>query len=479
MTPNVPLLAWVPDSDPTVPGVIIDVEQLLPTARGYAPERALSASSWDYGAVPAAICGAALLHFSEANSTIFAGTTTDLYNFAASAVNDVSSGTYAAGVGPSTPWRFASFGNVALAAHGSNVLQAKSAPDTATAFVAVSGGPKAATICVQSNFVMLGETTESSWSYGDGYWCSALGDHTNWTPDPATQCEQGRLTQTPGPIVRMIAFGADVIAFKRTSMLRGRYIGDVSGGAIWDWKVVSRSIGIVAHDAVCEADGVLYWLSDSGFYQFNGGNAQRINDAPFDWMVRSMTDQWVYLIPYVQAQWDRVRRLVRWYYPLVSGFSSLDGGVALHPDTGRWGRFSVAATWALNTFSDSVYRPTNPDAKLEYEVPAVFTTSNRVRILAGSPVASTITTGDVGDDDIATAMTRVRARFVSAPTISTLTHYYRSVLSDSLTTGVTQSRTDGRYDISHGARWHRFKLSQTGNYELLGFSVEPASRAKR
>ena len=114
----------------------------------------------------------------------------------------------------------------------------------------------------------------------DGWWCSALEDYTDWTPDVATQCTQGRLLQTPGGIIRLIAFGNYIIAFKNNSMLRGTYIG---APLVWRWDVISTSVGLVGHDAVCDAEGVLYWLAEDGFSRFAGGAPQKIASAPWRW----------------------------------------------------------------------------------------------------------------------------------------------------------------------------------------------------
>ncbi len=477
MTPNIPLLAWSPDTDPTVPGVIVEMTNLLPTQRGYTPDRALSDSVWGTSALAGTCNGAALLRFSTNTPCVVAATSTNLYSFFGGAPILVSrsASPYTAVSGPYQAWHFASFENTALAISTENVLQASAGPAAGSLFADVPDAPAAATICVQSNFVLLANMTTGAWPYGDGVWCSGIETYTDWDADLATQGKQMRLLQTPGPIVRLYAFGNYVIAFKEGSMLRGTYIGLPS---VWRWDVISTSVGIVGHDAVCDANGVLYWLSHDGFYRFAGGAPERINSAPFEWFCDSLVTPSA-LSYYVQGQWDSARRLVRWYYPEVGGDVGFSRGIAYHPSTDRWGPFTCEVEWSLTTYTDSAARGTASAGASMYYPAAVFDADHTLSVFGGSALDSSLTTGDVGDDDAVLATMRARARFLSAPTTSALTHSHRMVLSDSLTTGATISRDDGKYDITHGARWHRFTLAQTGYHELLGFSVDAKPAGKR
>lgn len=476
MTPNIPLLAWSPDSDPTTPGVIADLTNLLPTQRGYTPERTLGDSGWSVtaGALPTRCYGAALVRFATYTPVVVAGTGTDLYSYFGNTLNYLTraSAPYVEITSAYDAWKFAAFEDTTLAVSPYNVLQATAGAASGVAFADVPDAPAAGTMCVQSNFVLLGRFNSGAYPYQDGVWCSGIETYTDWDADLATQGKQMRLLQTPGAIVRLYAFNNYVIAFKQNSMLRGTYVGTPT---VWRWDVISTSVGLVGHDAVCDAGGVLYWLAEDGFYRFDGGSVQRIASAPFEWMATTV-DLFSGVTGDTQAQWDHVRRCVRWYYP-SSGTSGLDSGLAYHPGTDRWGRFSQSIEWAAHTYSDTVYRAT---ASVEHLYPpAVFDTSHMLSVYNGIPRDSTITTGDVGDDDAVLAAMRVRVRFLTGADSSALTHSYRMNLPDGLTTGATISRDDGKYDVTHGARWHRFTLSQTGYYELMGFSVDAKPAGKR
>ena len=474
MTPNVPLLSWTPDADPTIPGVVVDVENMLPTTRGYAPDYELTDTVFSVGTLPSTCRGANYVRFASRTSLAFLGTETAVYAAVGGTLVDLSRATAYTAVNYNyLGWRFAAFGDVALCVSLQNQLQASSDPHGSVDFANVSGAPAGGTMVVQSNFVMLGGFFGGSWPYGDGWWCSALEDYTDWTPDVATQCTQGRLLQTPGGIIRLIAFGNYIIAFKNNSMLRGTYIG---APLVWRWDVISTSVGLVGHDAVCDAEGVLYWLAEDGFYRFAGGAPQKIASAPWRWFQATVYDTLV--LSETQSHWDPARRVVRWYYRgTLSG--TIDSGLAYHPETDRWGRFTKTIEWAINSYYEYCGLSTAGETYNRVLNAAVVVDSDHALQCYATTVAdSSFTTGDIGDDDAVTGNFKARVRYVQAPTTSSATHYHRMVLSDALTTGTTTTRSDGKYDVSHAARWHRLKFEQTGMAEPIGFStdIKPAGR---
>lgn len=482
MTPNVPLQAWLPDADPTAPGVIAEVENLLPTLRGYAPDYSLAVSQRYPVTLPARVFSADSTFYAGAGVCLF-GTATGLYAAQDGTLVDRSRATAYATINEGYEWRFATFatasGTYVLATNALNILQV-TANITTTDFADVASAPLGNTICVQRNFVLLGNFLTGSWPYDDGWRCSAQEDHTDWTPDIATQSAQGRLTQTPGGIVRLIAYQDSVIAFKATSTYRGTYTGPTAN--TWSFPLISRSVGLVSHDAVCEADGVLYWMGPAGFYAYAGGQIQRIAGAPWNYAKKLLRG-----LNTVQCVWDPVRRLVRWY---INSTTLEDGrayGIAYHPDSNKWGRFQDNSNCAFALPVDAVPTLDGYDEFIADladwttfgPVGCIDAATNQLLTYSGQPGASSLITGDIGDDDAVTGMLRARLRFQRAPTTSTMTHYHRQELGAALVTGATATRSDGKYDISYAARWHRVKFAQTGMCEVSGFSVGPARAGSR
>lgn len=485
MTPNIPILAWAPDADPTVPGVLSDIENMVPTRRGYAPEPGFAATV-DYALTLAEEPNHAQTIVYKAGTVPFVSSGAKIRAFIGGAWADVSrTATTYATASPYTPWVFEAFstptnGRVVLAVQSQNQLQQKT-DTTAAVFGNVTAGPRAETMAVQRGFVLLGNyTTTAGTSFVDGWICSALEDYTNWAPDIATQAAAGRLTATEGQIIRLIAYQDYVVAFKRHSMFRGTYVGAADN--TWSWPVVSRSVGLVSRDAVCEADGVLYWLAFDGFYRWAGGEVQRIQSAPWGWLQDTLAGGG-YLDIYPRCVWDSALRVVRWqfYFPIAGTTDTLH--LTYNPDTDRWGRAMVSGASVMFQMPPSTVYGSPSGVNAYVQSPAAwFIKSGGSYVLSTRrfpPGTSSFTTGDIGDDDDVVALTRARTRFVSAPDTSSATHYYRMNLGDALTTGETIARNDGKYDITHAARWHRLKFAQTGRYEVTGFRVEPPKAGKR
>ena len=101
--------------------------------------------------------------------------------------------------------------------------------------------------------------------------------------------------------------------------------------------------------------------------------------------------------------------------------------------------------------------------------PAVFDTSHILQKLTGSAGATSITTGDFGDDAVSQTIRRIRPRFISTPTTARMTNYYKMNSGDSLTADMGTDISSGVFDVVRDARWHRFQFSFTGDWEMSGF----------
>lgn len=504
MTPNIPLIAWDPDGDPTRPGILAEVYNLIPTRRGFVSD--LAGGDFAGVTLPSKCYGGQMITLGTGDHVVLLATRDDLWFLGAGGSllnrNRASGGPYNSVTFPGVGWRFAQFGEQTLAIQRDNPLQA-SAGIAGTNFANVSGGPAARTICVASNFVMVGNTEDpfsagpAGFRHSDGWWCSALGNHASWTPDLATQCDRGRLRETPGPIVRMFAYGPDVLAFKERSLVRGRYVNRPADGIIWQWTTISTEVGIVGHDAVCQVGGIVYFLSHDGVYAFNGSALRRIDSFPRLWFARRMNNPGsdVNVLAITQAVYDPVRRVIRWHFMENEAAQLADawtgGCMTYHVETDRWGYSGMhPSEWALNVPFSTVgyvdggaYTPTAQQPVLSYTTrgaAAYINASDRkLKTYSSSAVQSILTTGDIGDDDLYSVTVRARLRFLRAPGSGAAQHYYRSNLGDDLTLGETSQRVDGKYDFSHSARWHRVQVQMNGPIEVNGMRVKAEAAGNR
>jgi len=487
VTPKFPLAVWAPDADPTTPGIMTDVEGLIPTSRGYAPDFSLASGITYTQTLPAQCRGAGLVQQAgNFDAEVVAGTASNIYVLKAGGLilASRSSPAYTTVTDTQTDgWRFGAFGATALAISYNNALQSTANLIT-TPFADISGGPTGAgTMAISANFVVVGNISDAAWPYVDGYWTCALQDVTDWVPDVATFASRGRLMQTPGAIVRMIAFGDDIIAFKSNSIVRGTFTGDPS--VPWAWRVVSTEVGLVSHDAVCEAENVLYWLAADGFYAYNGGSIRRIESAPWEWFKgRAGLGGTIRAI----AQWDVIRRVVRWYFEdsiQTAPIGVYQGGIAYHPGSDQWGRFASDATAVATAAAETVPSVASA-ARSRPNVPLVFeATTFKVQAYRGPVGLSTFSTHYVGDDERVTVLTGARVRMIGTAVNALCLPRIRQTLDDGVSPWTIEPavlRTaDGRYDMHISARWHQLEFRQGigGMFEILGFMIDAPQAGKR
>jgi hypothetical protein len=480
------LEGYAPDQHPNQPGILTECTNMVPTLRGMAGAPAVQSPSGITGALAGGACqGAASLRKLDESVRTFAGTGTTLEEISGGAWTDrtrASGGAYA--LGADVRWRFAQFGNVSLAAAKSETLQGT----TTGAFADITGAPDAGGVEVVGQFVFLWDTNEGT--FGDSphrWWCSAKGDHTDWTPAISTECATSLITSSPGKIRSIKRFGPHVVIYKLRSIHFGIYAGQPS---IWNFdREISSEAGALSHEAVVDVgtpeEPRHIFMGFDDFYEFNGGRPRPlgqgwVKETVFNELNKSFMERAMALL-------DRAESLVYFFYP--SGASNNpDKCVVYNYKTKKWGRAdrtiehafeysSVGLSYDGLGASYSTYAdlPTvSYDSTIwtsGYPIPAVFDTSHNLKTLDGAAGDSGFRLGDFGDDEGFTTVLRVRPRFTVAPTSGTLVNYYRNNLGDSLTTGATTSLASGKFDFKRSARWHRLDFTWQGPVEVGALEV--------
>ena len=484
---KLPLLGYAPDKHPNEKGVLTVCTNMIPTLKGMAGAPSTQSPSGITGALAAACQGASSLRKLDESVRTFAGTGTALYEIAGGVWTDrtrASGGAYA--LGADVRWRFAQFGNVSLAVGKSDLLQAS----TTGAFANLTA-PKAGGVEVIGQFVFLWDTNEATFSDSPNrWWCSAKGDHTDWTPAISTECATGLITSTPGKIRSIKRFGPHVVIYKLRSIHFGIYAGQPS---IWNFdREISSEAGALSHEAVVDVgtpeEPRHIFMGFDDFYEFNGGRPRPlgqglVRETVYNELNKSFMERAIALL-------DRSKSLVYFYYP--SGASNNpDKGVVYNYKTEKWGRAdrtiehafeysSVGLSYDDLGASYSTYHDL-PSVSYDstiwtsgYPLPAVFDTSHVLKTLDGNAGDSGFRLGDFGDDEKFSTVLRVRPRFTQAPTSGTLVNYYRNNLGDALTTGATTTLSNGKFDLKRSARWHRLDLAFSGPVEVGVLDVPTA-----
>jgi hypothetical protein len=482
---KVQFLGYAPDADPTLPGVITDCNAWIPSFRGY--QAAPSPQSTTVTSALADACrGAAVLRKLDESTRLFAGTSTKLYEASGSSWTDrtrASGGDYI--LASDHRWRFAQFGDVSLAAAKTDILQSSSSG----AFANVgASAPKAAIVETIGQFVMLADVNDQGAlaGYGDSpdrWWCSAKGDHTDWTPSTTTESTSGRLTSSPGKIRALRRFGERVIAYKHRSMFIGEYRG---APQVWSFTELPGQVGAPCQEVVVNVgtpeEPKHIFMGFDDFYEFDGSRAKPIGEnwvkkAVFSTMNKAYAEQ-------SSALHDVINSRVYFYYPVGSSVNP-DRCVVYNYKTRKWGRDDRQVEAVVEYISPGLayddlgsrYSTYDDLPNLSYDssfwtsefpIPAIFNTSHQLRTLDGTPDTSTFTTGDMGDENVWTTISRIRPRFIVAPSTGSMVNYFRSNLGDALTTGATTFLSDGKFDLLREARWHRFRFDFTGSVETPG-----------
>ncbi|HET8730482.1 MAG TPA: hypothetical protein VFM34_05165 [Moraxellaceae bacterium] len=470
------LIGFGPDLDPTTPGVMTDCSNIIPVPKGFAA--APSASSAGLTALAAACKGFAVVRKLDDTNRLIAGTQTKLYERNGTGWSDVSSGVYTGSA--ESRWRFCQFGDVTIATNRADAPQSSSSG----AFAALGGTPPKASICeTVAGFVMLFDVNDATFGYGDSpdrWWCSGLYNQATWSPSTATQAATGRLFDTPGKILAGRRLGSGIVAYKEKSMYLGVYQGPPF---VWGWQLVSSEIGCASQEACVNIENAHLFASYDGFYAFDGTQPQPIDEPVRKWYQDNLNLSYKHR---VTALHDRARSLVIWYFPsTASSNGDPDKAVVYNYKTGRWGRADLSIEAAAEYVSaqitydglGSLYSTYNDLPDISYDspfwtaatfLPAVVNTSHQVMALNGAPAASSLTTGDMGDDNILSFLSRIRPRFLTTPTTGSLTSYSREYMGATLTTRKTATMRIGRFDFMQSARWHRVKLDFTGPMEIAG-----------
>lgn len=485
MTP-VPFIGYAPDAISTTPGVITNCSAIVPTVRGFAG--APSPVDAGIAALPSKCHGATLARKLDDSIRIFAGTASTMAELSSSSWVGITGSTLT-GLGGTDSWSFAQFGDVTLFAAKTEIV--KFIGGGSAIANCTSTAPKGAIVETANNFVFLFNVSDQGAIYDSadrphGWWCAGKGGYTSWTPSITTEAATGSLTSTPGKITAARRFGYQVVAYKLRSMYLGTYVGQPQ---IWEFQLIPGEAGALSNNVVVNVgtpeNPKHIFMGFDNFYAFDGGRPVPIGNA----LKESVFNELNYTYYNVALSLhDAINKRIYFYYP-VSETGNPDRCVVYNYQTNSWGRDDREIEAVLQYIgtgisydelgsSYSTYGEL-PDSSYDTAfsvsgryLPGLFATDHKIKTLNGASAQSSITTGDYGDDQQFSTLSRVRPNFLRAPNSATLQNYYRNVLSDSLTTGNTVSMSSGRFDLRKSARWHRAVLTMIGDHEITGLSAD-------
>ena len=480
-----PLLGFMPDSDATTPGVLLDCEQLIPSENGMSSAPSAIAPV-GVGTLADACRGAAVVSDLNGVRRIFAGTTTKIYELASTTYVDQSRvGSYTLGI--DSRWTFESFGNSVLAANEADAIQRS----TGGVFSDIATAPKADIIFSISGFVMA-LNYNSGTATTDGWACCAYLDETNWAPSVATQATRGRLVSSEGKITAGKRLGNYAVAYKSKAIYLGQYVG---APVVWQWdQIIGGDAGCSGKEAIVDIGGAHVFVNDENFWVFDGtrprplgtGQVRQfwVDDSDPKYRFRTL------------AVHDKQGNRVWFYYCSRNSLGVRDSVLVYHLGTKQWGRAnrSVEAVLQfvspglvineLDSLSSTIDGLPNIPFDSQYwfsggRSVAVFDTAHQILQMNGIAENSSMFTGDFGDDDGISMLRKSRLRFARSPTTSTAIGFKSFVEGTPPTIGTTTTLTDGSYYMTQRGRWHRIKYNFTGEVQITGIALELVPNGKR
>lgn len=478
------LLGFTPDVESTVPGVMTDCTNLIPTEKGMKAAPSASTPS-GIAALAAACVGAATVSKLDDVRRVFAGTATKLYELSGASWTDVSAGSYTGGV--DSRWSFAQFGNATLASNLADTIQRSNGSG---AFAAIAGAPKAKIVFAVGSQVMALNTNDGTVKQ-NGWHCSASFNDTDWTPNVSTLCASGQLVDAPGQITAGGRLGEYAVAYKERALHIGQFVGSPS---VWDWKAIAGA-GCVGQDAWCDIDGAHFFVGLDSFWLFDGSRPVPVGVGQVrQWFFDNSSPS---LRSKTQCVYDRQNGHV-WIFYASKNSSTLDKAIVYHLATKKWGLVTIAIECALNyvaqgTTIDGLAAVAATIDNLESysfdsqywlnggRALSIFSTSHQIKTLTGVADTSGFVTGDAGDDDVYSFLSMIRLRFApsSLPSTANVQVFGKSEGGETLTAGPSASMSDGKFDVMQSARFHRASFTFTGDCEViaLGASLLPEGTA--
>lgn len=473
----IPLVGFAPDADVTAPGLLTGCDNLIPYLNGMegAPSPTTPAAT---PALAAACIGAAVVTKLDDTRRILAGTTTKLYELSAGVWVDIGrAAAYNGGV--DTRWAMTQFGDATLCANRADAIQRS----TGAAFADVATAPKAEILFTVGAFVMALNTNDGS-EKPDGWHCCAAFDDTSWTPSLATQATSGRLVATAGKLTAGMRLGEYAVAYKMKSIYIGQYVG---APTVWNWiQVPGGEAGCIGKEAICDIGGAHFFVGDDNIWIFDGTRPVPVADGYVrQFFFDNSNPSYRYKTICV---FDRQKNLVWVFYPSL-GASTLDSAIVYHVTAKKWGVANRSIEAALNYVAAGVtidglpaYSPTI-DGLAPYSFDSqfwlaggrslsIFNSSHQLQAMTGASVSSSMTTGDVGDDDAVSALNKIRLRYAVAPASSTVQTFIQMNSGVGFAAGASGSVLDGKFDLRQSARWHRATFNFVGPVRVTHMDAE-------
>ena len=459
-TKRVQFTDWLPDQ-PDNSGALNEAKNVTPVSVGYQP----FPNAEDFSEAAAENINSVFVAKFDTEVVLFAGGTTKIFKFNSSteALEDKSkSGGYTSAF----PWKFSQFGKTVLAVNGTAPIQYWTI-GTSTAFADVSTSPTAKHITVVRDFVVTGSVAAGALGRSTVRW-SDINDETDWTAGATSQSDL-QVIADGGNVVGLTG-GEFGLVFLEKSIVRMSYVGSP---LFFQFDNISRGLGCLNGNSICQYNQVSFFLSDDGFYSCDGNQVTPIGNEKVDrWF---FDDVDLSLLSNMTASINPALNIAIWNYANVGGGRSM---LVYNWTLGKWSRVETTATVLGNIatvgttleglgtlgYTDIDVLPASLDARLWVGGKFLFAgaTGTKISTFTGSTYNSELVTTDleVGYNSV---INLLRPQIDNGSADVSVAS--RRELDDSVIFGPEVSTTsEGRVNLRTGGRYHRVSVKPTGSW---------------
>lgn len=484
--PVIPFIEWTPDAAALGSSGAIVVTNALPGRDGYKPFNSLSPITAALDLRPR---GAEEAYDINNDSYQYVGTADSIYELDADNLTwtDVTNAGGAYVTGDEEVWEFVRWENKVLATNFSDdpqqiTMGGANFTDLTTAF-------KARHITVVRDFVVVGNTYDVS----DGNrpnrvrW-SALGDETDWTVSASTLSDFRDLT-TGGPVQKILGGEIGIIVSQR-AVFRMSFVG---APAVFQIDEVLPDVGAICPGSVTRLGDNVYFISEQGFVELVGGGTgvNYIGAGKVDKYFADDVDP--EYLSRMSCIADPTGNRIAWAYPGAGSTAGRPNKIIIYDRTfAKWTIIEEEVELLLRSRGigvtldelDTIGYPDLDLMTVSLDSPlfkraatqlAAFDEDFKLGFFRGLLKTAVIETRESeiysGFNTFLTAFRPLVDRGTVTAEVGT-----RARLSDEVewSSSLTQS-SSGKFTIRSNARYHRFRLTISGNdwTDALGVQVDP------
>ena len=479
---------WLPDQPPIASGTIT-ATNVIPAAQGY---RSMSQFVEYSNAADSTIKGIFAAKDDASNANLFAGDAGKLYkhNSATNNLDDVSkAGTPAYDLTSDERWRFVEFGEYVIAAGGVGEELQYFQLGTSSAFSNLGGSPpKADFIAVVRDFIWVANVDAGSGRIPFRCQWSGFNAIDSWTA--GTDQSDFQDLVDAGAITGLVGGEYCTILTER-AIFRATYSGLP---LVWQFDKVESQKGCAFKHSVCNIGSLVFYLSDDGFYAFDGQKStpigtEKVNDFFFNDFDSNYDTR-------MSASVDPNREVAMWSYTSTQSPSGQPDKIIVYNYVlNKWSLLEIEADY-LSPFFASGYTSdglasidslvdnidTAVDSRLFKGGQYVFggAYGDKIYSFTGSPLTGTIETAEVpltvGKHSI---VTRVYP-YYEGGSVSIQVGTRNNQTDDATFTESVSPNTDGFSPFRAQGRYHRAKFVISGSWSnALGIDIEASALGGR